>query len=991
MSDIVQRVVFEKVGVDGINDAITQLTANYKKAEEAQKGVLAGLGDQAKEAEAAIAGTVAQTDAAATSLARWETINKSAGKELKSTVDRVKIFGVEIGTVRSRVEQARAKVASFGKTSSAAGKAAAAGGKAAAGGFSIARVGAIALQVALGPIGLILAAVAAAVGVFTVAAQRSQPVIDAIGQATAAVSAVFNVFLDRVAGVGEAFLSFFSGDFAGGFDQIKASVSGINEELRTEIQLSLELERNAQRRAKEEINLDIKRAASLNKLKELNLVIEDVTKTDAERLAAATKSEETLAGLQRETIRLREEAIAEQLGLTEVTDETRQKILELGRSGIVFESLGQQANDLSVVFEKFGPTKNTLENAEELKNLFVDYQNELASQTEIETTSQNKRNQIIREAEQKRLKYIQERRKAEEDLGNFQKQLQEQLTQLAVDESTGEARIELERKVAQSQIDELERVARAKFKEARQTFNLEAEFAELRAGVDRDATKQSSEFRASEATKELEARRDAQLAEIELLTISANESLNLEEFKASERARITRESLKEQRKIAAAEFGEGSAEVLKIDVEIQGAETAAVNAVTTAQKRVTDEALKGIEQRKVLRLAENDLITESADKELSTEQFKQREKNRILVDALLDRRKVLTAQLGANAPEVKLIDLQIKGLQKQIDAVGDVDLTPLQKIKEAIGKAFNLDDAQTDLLISQATGAFNSIVTGLEAIYERQLIENDKLLSQIDDRVDKITDALETELEKQEQGLANNADVLQTRLDEENARREKAEQDRLEIEKKAARQRIIIESAQQVSALGLAAAQLLASEASKGLIGLVLAAAGVATIFSIVAKAKAQAAQLSDAPTFRGGGFAEGILAGPSHEGGGINAIYNTPQGTRVINVEGGEHIMPLNKTKRYAPALEAMRTDKIGRMSDTEVLTLLGRNPTVGISSRPIQKQPTNNGLSEKQVSRIVEAIKGQLQPVAVGPEDKVVFVESTGTVPTIKRGKIK
>ena len=981
MEDIKQVFVFEKQGVDGILQAMDDLTEKYQVAEKAKQGVFAGLEEDAKKAKGALADTAKESAKASGDIGRLKTIAKGAGSELKRAGDNVKVFGTSIGDIRGRIDKAKGALGGFGKAGDTAGKIAAKG-------FSVARIGSLALNASLGLITVAFTLIATAV-------KRSQPLMDKFAVITAQVGAVVDIALDRVTAFTEGITAIFGGDKEAGLEKIRGSFAGIGDELQREIELTRLLTLEQQKLDREFLNLDIRRANVNKQLKELNFTIEDQTNSYAERADAARKFANIEQGLIAEEIEARERQLATLAGLPKVTDEFRAKLTELGQAGFVFEEVGDRANELSLTLDDLGLSQSTLDDARAFGEEFAKLRQAETASFEIQTTNNNKLVQLERERQQKALQYYEQRKKAEEDLQSFRDQIQGQLDQLAIDESEGAERIELERRVAQAQIDEAERVAREKFKAAGAVYNLETEFAELRAGVERDAAERTAEFRLEQARREIEERRDIELAFTELLTASADAELTLEEFKARERLRIQSEALAEQRAAAVEEFGEGSAQVLTIDVEVQGLQADDVAVIQDSARRVRDEALAGVEQRKAIRLAEAELLEESASAELTLEQTKQREKNRILIDALLERRKIISDELGQNAPEVKLLDLDIEGLQRRIDAIDNIRLDPLTRIKNKLQEAFNLDDETTAQLVEQSKVAFNAVVSGLEAIYERQLIENDRLLEQIDGRIEKIEAGLEVELEKQEQGLANNAAVLQARLDDENARRERAEQRRLEIEKKAARQRLIIDAAQQVSSLALAAVQLLASEASKGVVGLILAGAGIATIFSIAAQAKAQAAQFSqDIPEFREGGtILDGLVVGPSHEGGGVLATFvdDTTGQRKVVELEGGEHVTPRRQSAQYADLLEAVRTDRIAKLDDDAVLEMLGRNPTAGLHRETsevtyVTNTTVNNigggtdTLTPDQVDRIVEAIRTQYQPVLGADGRTIHWVEPTG-----------
>lgn len=982
-----QLLEFQQVGLDQIQAEIAETVTAFQNVEKAKDKAFDGLANDAKTAGDAVADTAGKVNSAATNLKGLEKESQTAGRGMgffrsamsgasdavKGAINNISVFGVSIGDARQKLNQTRQSLTVYARANGIAGASAQAAGKSSVVGFNLARVGALALRTALGPIGLILTAVVAAFTLLAAVAKRSEPIMDAFATVTAAVSAGFDVLIDRAVKVAEAFFYFSTGQFGKAFDAAKASVSGLNDELRTEIALASQLRAELIRLERNQLLLNAQRSLTAARLKELNFIAEDTTKTTQERIAASKESlriEEDLATRELENAKGR---LANELAQLEVGEKTV-TLLDRLRDGTIA---------YAEVRDQLGQNISNQDDVERVLGIVSEIGAKEAASLELRTTANNKLNTIQQQAEQARLKAIETRRKAEQELADFREQIEQQLTQLAIDNSEGEARIELERQVAQAQIDEAERVAREKFAAAKQAFDIEAEFAQLREAVDKDATEQALQFRRQAANQAIEAERDLQLAHTELLTASADLELNLEEFKAQERARITRESLLQQRAAAAEIFGEDSAEALAIDVQLRVAEGAAVEVVREAERRVQEEQLKAIDQRQQIRLAEIDLIQQSADEDLSIEEFKQREKTNVLIGALQERRGIILAQFGENSPEVRLLDLEIEGLQQDVDALNNINLDPLTKIKNRIQKAFNLDDETTALLAEQAKGAFNNIVAGLESIYERQLIEQDRLIEQIDSRVVGLEDALNRELELQEAGLANNADLRQRELDEELRQKERAEARRLEIEKKAARQQLILESAQQVSSLALASARLIASEASKGLIGVILAGAGIATIFSIAAKAKAQAAQFSTPPSFREGGIFEGVLSGPSHEQGGILGRYTKGGKSYVAEMEGGEAVTPVKQTRKFSGLLEAVRTDAISGMSNDAVLNMMGRNPTVGLTSRVGSVAPSQSKDVMKAAKMIVAAIQSQPQIV---PEGGYAWIDPKGIRPPTK-----
>lgn len=186
----------------------------------------------------------------------------------------------------------------------------------------------------------------------------------------------------------------------------------------------------------------------------------------------------------------------------------------------------------------------------------------------------------------------------------------------------------------------------------------------------------------------------------------------------------------------------------------------------------------------------------------------------------------------------------------------------IEEIRTSLARAFDLTDAQLDFIGQQAGQVIGAIVSTIDATTQAQIAQQDRLLEAIRTRIDETQRLLDQELRRQEAGYANNVDALKARLEEENKAREEAERRRLDLERKAANQRLLINSAEQVSNYILAITKLTAAEAGKGLIGIFTAVAGVALLASIIARARANARQFQQVEQFREG---TPFVDGPGH------------------------------------------------------------------------------------------------------------------------------
>lgn len=198
-----------------------------------------------------------------------------------------------------------------------------------------------------------------------------------------------------------------------------------------------------------------------------------------------------------------------------------------------------------------------------------------------------------------------------------------------------------------------------------------------------------------------------------------------------------------------------------------------------------------------------------------------------------------------------------------------------------------LSDEQRDFFIKTFGSVLQDVGTIISAGTEIAIRQQDELINARENTIRELERQIQDEERLKEQGFANNASQLRTNLERERRTLAQEQAKRLELEKKAARQRLIVDSLQQASQLTLAAATLL-KEGSKGFIpGLIIAASGIALIFRIIAQAKANATQFSGPPKFRTGTeFVDGPGTGTSDS---VPAFLS--RGERVIPADMNEDL----------------------------------------------------------------------------------------------------
>ncbi len=152
------------------------------------------------------------------------------------------------------------------------------------------------------------------------------------------------------------------------------------------------------------------------------------------------------------------------------------------------------------------------------------------------------------------------------------------------------------------------------------------------------------------------------------------------------------------------------------------------------------------------------------------------------------------------------------------------------------------NEAAKQLISQLAPEAINAFFEAEQARFELRIAQQDVLIGKIQERLNVEKQALEEQQKLADEGLANDLGTAKKRVAEQERLLRDSENKKLEIERKAANQRKIIAAGQQAVELTLAVAKLISAEASKGLIGLVLAVGGLAIISRLVAAGRSQAA-----------------------------------------------------------------------------------------------------------------------------------------------------
>lgn len=311
--------------------------------------------------------------------------------------------------------------------------------------------------------------------------------------------------------------------------------------------------------------------------------------------------------------------------------------------------------------------------------------------------------------------------------------------------------------------------------------------------------------------------------------------------------------------------------------------------------------------------------------------------------------------------------------------------TELGKTLGLEGKELTFFGETVGNAIFQAWGALNQMM-------EANINEHRNRLMEIEGMISQTESELQREKDLYEQGYANNYDIRKKEL--EDLKKRKAEEKR-EMEK-AQKQQAAINQASILSNLGVQVSELItaASKVMNGtsgvpFVGVALGLGLVASLFSAMAAFKSQAQSYA---TFRTG-LEQGALnlSGPSHERGGLG-LYDSTNGRKVAEYEGGEKLYALNKGQqsKYGWLMDALIDDAKGR---TPLMhSLIQKVPVTGkkviqkvrqvneiTKSAHIKRAEASNENREllKEIKEFKNAVKEELSGFKHREEGKTEFWE--------------
>lgn len=235
-------------------------------------------------------------------------------------------------------------------------------------------------------------------------------------------------------------------------------------------------------------------------------------------------------------------------------------------------------------------------------------------------------------------------------------------------------------------------------------------------------------------------------------------------------------------------------------------------------------------------------------------------------------------------------------------------LSIFDRTKEKLLDSLGLNEEQAQFILQSFGRVFDSLADMWAASVNAQLEQQYQLIEASQERIASLEQDVDAERELKRQGLASNLEDAKNALAAEQAVLQAAQEKALAIERKAASQQLIVNSILQASELAVAASKVINANAGIPIAGPVIAAAGIALLFSILAQAKANAARFSQAPKLRKGARLEGA----THEGGGVPLISDG----KFYEAERGEWLIGTAHSKEHDNFLQRLNDGKYKNMN---------------------------------------------------------------------------
>ena len=338
---------------------------------------------------------------------------------------------------------------------------------------------------------------------------------------------------------------------------------------------------------------------------------------------------------------------------------------------------------------------------------------------------------------------------------------------------------------------------------------------------------------------------------------------------------------------------------IQIDAENKRQDALAVNAASRKNQSELGEALF-----KEAELASRQVFFEKKRSDKEIDEYERNVAKARAIFQLKIQQEELQRSLDFDS---KLTDAEKATLRQRIENIN----TEIGQISSGLGEGEKKGQPKSILELlgfpkggaeDQALGlAVDAVKNAIDEITQKRIEAAEEQRRIADEGVSKAEQALEDELQLQRDGYASNVDLRKKDLED----AKKSQAIAIEEQRKAARQKALIDAATQVSSLITAGAQLFAANSGIPFVGIALAIAGIATMLATISRLKSTARGATQFRTGGGGWLSDdGFIHGKSHAEGG-----------NLLEVERGE-LMQLGQDGSRK-RLSVVRREKVGEYFD--------------------------------------------------------------------------
>jgi hypothetical protein len=285
--------------------------------------------------------------------------------------------------------------------------------------------------------------------------------------------------------------------------------------------------------------------------------------------------------------------------------------------------------------------------------------------------------------------------------------------------------------------------------------------------------------------------------------------------------------------------------------------------------------------------------------------------------------------------EIAIIKERIKALRNELNK---------DEEKVTIWDKLGFDDESQTKAISSAKQTFNALKNILKSFADERVAQADRVVESTDREVEAAENELNRQVQLAEAGYANNVQNAQIQL---NLNKESQKEALRERERSLKSQRQI-DSAEQISSLITASANILKGWSTLPFIGQVLGIAAIASMLGAFALTKTKIN--SSTQKFGEGGILD--LEGGSHASG--NDIHFGSRGGKELYAEGGEKAAIFSKkaSRKYGPVIDNI-------VKDANRLQLEDRySKAFNVEALPIVLE-NNAGLDSTELKNIRDILK--------------------------------